>query len=983
MHIRTSFALVCLSLLAPLGAAQKKPLEHSVYDSWKSIRGTSFSHDGKWIVYVIAPQEGDSKVEVKSVGSDLAYTFYLGGNVQFSNDSKFIVATIVPALTDVKKATKDKVPAADMPKNSLLIINLATGDQTRIGRVTSFQMPAEDSGWITYRPEPPKPATPPIGGAATTTAPAAGQRGAGTGGARRGGAAGGARAGGAVTTSSPNGAPLVIRNLATGKEQRIENVGDATTSKDGKVLAYTIVSKDGKEDGVYWMDLATNAHKVASKGKAKVAKIALNDKTGTLAFLSDKSDAPVAPTPVDDPEAEPAPPAKAPVKKNSLALYVFEPKTAKTTKLVAEGTPGLPKGWIISDNSALSFSDKGSRVFFGTVPKPGEEKKDDTPDNEKVSVDIWNWQDKRIMPQQILQAAAEQRRSHQAIAFVETGKVLQLETQVMPTVTVSQRGDGDYALGSSDLDYRLQASWDNDYNDYFVIDMKTGQARKLLQKFESRIAFSPDAKYLSGYDPETKQYFVINPVSLKRTDFKIPTTLYNELEDTPSTPTPYGEAGWTKDDSRLLVYDAYDLWSIDPTGKNSPMSLTGSSGRLNTLRFRYVNTNPDPEARFVDLTKPILLSAFNIDSKAAGFYTLNCNDSHPRPTKLVMEDKLFTPPIVAKTGDVISYTRQDFVEYPDVWVAKSDFTEARKLSNANPQQAQYNWGSAELVSWVSGDGQRLQGILIKPENFSYGKKYPMITYFYERLSDTLHAYHAPAPSASTVNLSYFASNGYVMFVPDIPYKTGYPGESSMSAIVSGVLSIVNRGYIDPTKLGIQGQSWGGYEVAYLVTQTNLFNCACSGAAVADMFSAYGGIRYGTGILREGQYEHGQSRIGGSIWEKPLRYLENSPLFWLDKVQTPLLMMHNDKDGAVPFTQGIELFSGLRRLGKPAWMVSYNGEDHNLVERKNRKDWSVRLSQYFDHYLKGGPTPIWMSKGIPATLKGKTFGFEPDPDAGKG
>jgi dipeptidyl aminopeptidase/acylaminoacyl peptidase len=340
---------------------------------------------------------------------------------------------------------------------------------------------------------------------------------------------------------------------------------------------------------------------------------------------------------------------------------------------------------------------------------------------------------------------------------------------------------------------------------------------------------------------------------------------------------------------------------------------------------------------------------------------------------------VFSAPIKAKDANVITFTKQDFVEFPDVWVAKSDFTGAKKLSNANPQQAQYNWGTAELVNWISGDGQRLQGILVRPENFTYAKKYPMITYFYERNSDTLNAYHPPAPSESTINLSYFASNGYLVFIPDIPYKTGYPGQSSLSAIVSGVLSIVNRGYVDPTKLGIQGQSWGGYEVAYLVTQTNLFNCACSGAAVADMFSAYGGIRYGTGILREGQYEHGQSRIGGSIWEKPLRYLENSPLFWLDKVQTPLLMMHNDKDGAVPYTQGIELFSGLRRLQKPAWMVTYNGEDHNLVERKNRKDWSVRLSQYFDHFLKGAPMPVWMAKGVPATMKGKTFGFELDDD----
>jgi dipeptidyl aminopeptidase/acylaminoacyl peptidase len=973
MCTRTVLTLAALCASLSTGFCQKKPLEHSVYDSWKSIRGTSLSHDGKWILYIVAPQDGDSKVEVKSLQSETVYVFDRGSVVQFSNDSKFVVATVVPPQADVKKAAKDKVPAADLPKNSLLILNLSSGEQTKIEKVTSFRLPAEDSGWLTYKPEPPKEAvTPAVNGSTQNTAPSGRQT--------------PRRSGSVNPAGSPpaDGAPLVIRNLTTGKEQKLEHVGDSAISKDGTILAYTVVSKEGKEDGVYWLDLRHGTPKGVSKGKFKVSKIALNDETKKLVFLCEKppkaegANESKATNANKKPQSEAGAPE--PAKKPSLAVFVYDPKTDRMSKIAGDDSPGIPKGWVIGENSPLSFSEKGTRVFFGTVPKPLEEKKDDTPDSEKVSVDIWNWQDTRIMPEQILQTSADQRLTYQAVAFLDSGKIVQLESVAVPSVVVGLRGEGDFATGSADRKYRLQRSWGSDYFDFTLINVRTGESRRLLDKSEGSIAFSPDAKFLAGYDPQIKQYFVIDPVSLKRTDFKIPTALYNELDDTPSTPPAYGEAGWTKNDAQLLVYDAYDIWSIDPTAKTPPANLTGGMGRLNGLRLRIVKL--DPDARSIDLGRPLLLAAFDTNSKAAGFYTLNLTESRQRPSKLVMDDKMFTAPIKAKNADVLSYTRQDFVEFPDVWVANADFSGSRKLSNANPQQAQYNWGTAELVNWISGDGQRLQGILIKPENFSYGKKYPMVTYFYERLSDTLHAYHPPAPSASTVNLSYFASNGYVVFVPDIPYKTGYPGESSLSAIVTGVLSIVNRGYVDPTKLGIQGQSWGGYEVAYLVTQTNLFACACSGAAVADMFSAYGGIRYGTGILRQGQYEQGQSRIGGSIWEKPLRYLENSPLFWLDKVETPLLMMHNDKDGAVPFTQGIELFSGLRRLRKPAWLVSYNGEDHNLVERKNRKDWSVRLSQFFDHYLKGAPMPVWMSKGVPATMKGKTFGFELDPGAGQ-
>ncbi len=971
MRNRHSFAIFAILALLPLAGAQKKPLDHAVYDSWKSVRGTSLSHDGKWILYVIAPQEGDAKVEVKSLTSDKTYSFDRGGMVSFSNDSKFVVATIVPPLAETKKATKDKVVPADMPKNSLLILNLDSGEQTKIDRVTSFQLPAEDSGWFTYRPEALKadagtPASSPPTTGAGSTRP-------GTGGARR--QAGPGARGAGTTTTSPTGASLVLRNLKSNKELKLENVTDSVLSKDGTVLAYSVTSKDGKEDGVYWLEVSSNVKKDIFKGKGKTSKLALSDETKAVAVLTDRSLVlePAKANQKSDNSKVAIATKETP--KPALAVFYFEPKVGSAKLIAPHTSPAFPSGWTISENSSISFSEKGNRIFFGTAPKPGEEKKDETPDSEKVNVDVWTWLDKKVMPQQLLQASADQRKTFLAFVSVRDGKVMQVETENIPSATIGVKGEGDLALGTTDFDYRLESSWDEGYADTYVIDLANGKTREIRHRSETRLALSPTGKYIAGYEPSERQYVIYDAHKLTEVVSKIPTNLYNELADVPATAPAYGEVGWTQNDSQLLVYDAYDIWNIDPLGKGKTTSLTGQRGRQSNIRFRYVSTNS--EAKYVDLGKPFLLSGFNTETKESGFFTENPTQALPRPEKLVFKNKLFSSPVASKDGSILTYTQQDYVEYPDVWVAQPDFSNARKISNANPQQSQYNWGKTELVNWVSGDGQRLQGILIKPENFTYGKKYPMVTYFYERSSDTLNAYHPPAPSASTINLTYFPSNGYIVFVPDIPYKTGYPGESSVSAIVSGVLAIVNRGYVDPERLGIQGQSWGGYEVAYLVTRTNLFKCACSGAAVADMFSAYGGIRYGTGILRQGQYEHGQSRIGGNIWEKPLRYLENSPLFWLDKVETPLLMMHNDKDGAVPFTQGIELFSGLRRLSKPAWMCVYNGEDHNLVERKNRKDWSVRLSQFFDHFLMDKPMPIWMSKGIPATQKGKTYGFDLD------
>jgi dipeptidyl aminopeptidase/acylaminoacyl peptidase len=304
----------------------------------------------------------------------------------------------------------------------------------------------------------------------------------------------------------------------------------------------------------------------------------------------------------------------------------------------------------------------------------------------------------------------------------------------------------------------------------------------------------------------------------------------------------------------------------------------------------------------------------------------------------------------------------------------------QKISNANPQAEEFYWGDPQLVRWTSYSGEELDGILITPEDFDSTKKYPMLIYFYEKSSNRLYRHSAPSPSRSTINFAWCASNGYVVFVPDIPYRDGYPGQSAYDAVVSGSLAMCDRyPFIDRDNVGIQGQSWGGYQVAWLVTRTNIFKAAMAGAPVSNMTSAYGGIRWGSGASRMMQYEEGQSRIGGTLWDKTELYLENSPLFRVPDIETPVLIMHNDNDGAVPWYQGIEFFVALRRLGKPAWMLSYNNEEHNLTKWPNRVDLSMRMMQFFDHYLKAAPIPEWMDKGIPAVEKGKKDGYGLSPN----
>jgi dipeptidyl aminopeptidase/acylaminoacyl peptidase len=391
------------------------------------------------------------------------------------------------------------------------------------------------------------------------------------------------------------------------------------------------------------------------------------------------------------------------------------------------------------------------------------------------------------------------------------------------------------------------------------------------------------------------------------------------------------------------------------------------------MRFRLSGFGREDD-EFVDFSKDVLLTAAHQWTKAEGFYRDRFQGNTP-PSLVHTDDRSFGNPSKADNANVVLITRGSFSEFNDLYVTDPDFSSFRRISDANPQQAEYRWGSAELVDWMSTDGERLQGVLYKPEGFDPTQQYPMMVYFYERLSNNLHNYVTPSAGSSSINIAFYVSRGYLVFTPDIPYKVGYPGESAMNAIVPGVLSLIDDGFVKPDRIGLQGHSWGGYQIAYMITRTNMFAAVEAGAPVSNMTSAYGGIRWSSGLVRQFQYEKTQSRIGGSLWERPLQFIENSPIFWADKVQTPLLMLHNDEDGAVPWYQGIEYFTALRRLSRPVWMFNYNGEAHGLGRAANRKDWAIRMQQFFDHYLMDAPPPVWLVEGLPAVLKGRSLGLE--------
>jgi dipeptidyl aminopeptidase/acylaminoacyl peptidase len=912
--------------------ASKKPLDHSVFDGWQSISNQHISNDGKWISYVIKPQQGDAELVITDTKNSNKIKILRADTACFSNDSKFITFLIRPFYKAIREAKIKKKKQADFPKDTLGIISLGTQSVTKVPAIRSFKLAAKASV-IAY-----------LAAADTVkkTLPNDTSKKA---------------VSATIAPPTHEGADLTVSKLP-GKANRIfKYVTDYQLSKNGKLMAFAVTAPAKQKDiqsGMYVYDIDKNAVKTVSTGRGNYRNITIDDAGRQLAFTAEKN------------------PEKALVK--PFKLYYYIPTRDSAEVIAAAGINGIPQQWAVSGDGKVYFSKSGSNLFFGTAPIP---KPADTTivDFEVAKLDIWNYKDDYLQPQQLKNLQTELKRSYLAVIKPDEADPapLQLGSKAIQEVQVAENKDARYVLGVTDTGARIQAQWEGGSKQQAIlIDTKSGNKRLINASTRARYHISPDGKYVIWFDLEKQNWYSYTITTGQKNNLTSTThtKMGDELNDVPDYASDYGLAGWLQGDKAVLIYDRYDIWSIDPaTGYAT--NFTKGVGRKNKLIMRYDMT--DPEQKFIPLKQVMWLQVQNEANKLWGYYT-KYPESKATPEKVAMIPMSYNDLQKAKNADTYIYTKASYELPPDLYIS-TNLKKEIKLSDINPQQAEYNWGTASLVQWTTPKGFKSQGILYKPEDFDPNKKYPMIVYFYEKLSDGLYNYVAPTPTPSRLPISFFVSNGYLVFAPDISYQTGHPGASAVEFINSGVESLKKNAWVDGAHIGLQGQSWGGYQVAYLITQTNMYAAAWAGAPVANMTSAYGGIRWESGVNRQFQYEKTQSRIGATLWDKPELYIENSPLFQLPKVKTPVMIMSNDADGAVPWYQGIEMFTALRRLGKPVWLLQYNGEAHNLVLRQNRKDITIREQQFFDHFLKGAPMPAWMAKGVPAVDKGKDWGFE--------
>ena len=939
--------------------AAKPPLDHSVYDGWKSVSGLTVQNDGDWARWTVAPQEGDVVLHLYNVKTGKTYDVERALGAKISEDGKKVVFRIVPKFQETRQAKIDKKKPNEMPKDSLGILDLATGRIERYPMVKNVRISDKLNSFVVFqdadkpapKPEPKKPAVKE----------------------------------GEKPAQAPEKKPepkkpepkdnLYVMNINTLAIDTIACVESFIVSKEGDKVAY--ITKPDKKDsvnvrGVFVYDPATRAKTEVLTGEkeATFKSLTFNEEADRLAFFATLDTAKDA--------------------KKSLDLYLYD--GAKATKAVAHDASVLPKGWKLGDASTVSFHD--NFVTFGTCPIPRE--KDTTlVEFEQPKLDIWVWNDDYIQTVQKNNLRRDLAKTYLAKVNYDGSGFVQLADEQIPNVNIGDKNKQDYLIVTTDKPYRVQRSWSYEaHNDIYKMSLKDGKRELICKDAQfSNLSISPDGAYAVGFQTKENNWYLYTLASgeFKELTSQLGVTFWNEEDDHPADPGSWGRALWSEDSKFFWIPDQYDLWQFDPTGAVAPFRVTEGKGRETKTTYNYTNPYSDPDARGpmamfgggggIKTDKPAWFTTFNHVTKERGYAMKDITKKKAKLQKIYEGPYSFNSLSVSagKKANTYLYTRGNFEDGNNVWMTTDNFKTQKQMSDINPQQRDYNWGTVELVSWTSADGKPLEGLLFKPENFDPKKKYPVMIYFYEKNSETLYNSRVPAPSASTVNIPYFVSNEYLVFVPDLVYTDGHPGQSCLKCLMPGVDMLCEYPWVDGDNMAIQGQSWGGYQVAYLITQTNRFKAAGAGAPVSNMTSAYGGIRWESGIARTGQYEEGQSRIGKNLWDGFDLYVENSPLFHVPNVTTPVLIMHNDADGAVPWWQGIEFYNGLRRMGKQAWMLEYNDEAHNLRERRNRKDLSIRLSQFFDHFLKGAPMPIWMSKGVPATLKGIEYGYGYDED----
>lgn len=909
---------------------------------WKRIVGPTLSKDGRWFAHRLSPGEGNSELVVRSTRDDTEHRFPIGergGAVTFSEDSRWLAFAITPTKEEADGPGGGNGPS----RNDLGLLDLSSGEMTEFEEVQSFAFAGERGGWIALRKYPAS-----VGGGA----------------AARGG-------GGENGNSRPRGVDLLLHDLATGVQLNLGNVSDFRFDDTGRWLALAIDAQGKAGNGIHLRDMETGVIRVLESDEARYSRILWGEERD--AFLAIKE------TEHDDYED----PLNAVIgwtdldRSSGPEMISFDP----------QNDDSFPEGMTISTNRPLRWSDAGDAIFFGihdvemkegageedegeeadekdaegedteAEGRPARAAADEIDDEEKPDLVIWHWQDPRLQAMQQVQESRDKNFSYLAVYWLDSGRFVRLADDDVDSVTPAAAGT--WAIGQDNTEYELMGNLDGRrYQDVYAVDMRTGEREMILERARWTNTISPDGSHFLYYQDGHYHTYEFSTGQHRTITQDVPTSFINTEDDHNVVDPPIRARGWTEDGRTVLLSDNWDVWAVDVHGE-SATNLT-VNGKADQIRYAGpMQFDPDGDPG-VDLSEPAYFQTYGEWTKKSG-YSLMTN-GRPGPEVLVWDDVRYSAILKAEDADtyLISWSTNEI--YPDYHVTDSRLRNPRRLTDGFPEQADYLWSDgAMLVDYESDKGDRAQGALYLPADYQAGESYPTIVYFYEKVSQNLHSY--TFPTAYGFNKSVYTSNGYAVFMPDIVYTINDPGMSAVWCVLPGLEAAIETGVIDPERVGVHGHSWGGYQSSFLVTQTDAFAAVATGAPLTNMISMYSSIYWNSGSTNGSIFETSQGRFYGGPWDHWEAYERNSPVFHAKNIETPILLLHNDEDGAVDWNQGIEFYNTVRRLQKPIVMLQYVGENHGLRKEANRKDYMIRMREFFDHYLKGGEAPAWWTEGV--------------------
>jgi dipeptidyl aminopeptidase/acylaminoacyl peptidase len=963
-----AYAMPSAQSEAQAPATAKKALAVDDYTRWRSISGDTMSGDGKWVAYVLqftntAPADAKPVLHIRNLETDQEVEVANATGAEFSDDSQWIAYLVDPSggrggrggrgraagASSAQPEPSGRGEQAPAEPRRAELRNLATGVVRSWQDIASFDF-AASSAHLLLRRRPPQAA----------------------GGNGRGAAGGGAQAqaeGGGDQPEGPRGVGVIVHNLATGLDYPIGNVGDSAFNKAGDLLAYTVDAAPKDGNGLIVMELSGNRIHPLDNDARVYNRLTWNEAGTSIAVLKgvdvekmrERANVLMAFPDVRTAMADGAAPGP----------VVLDPATAA----------GFPDGWVASDRAALEWSKDGRRVFFGAKPQlPAPETGRRRGPDEVADVDVWNTLDERIQSEQMRQADADRNRTYRQAFDVAAGTYIRLADETMRDLDVAD--EGKWAVG------RDVRGYIHDYNrpaaDIYRVDTTTG-ARTLMLSGQligsNTFGISPDGRYFLYWKDSKIQAYDLDAGTSRTLGGNARVDFTDREFDRPGPKPAYGIAGYAADGTSVIVEHRYDLWVV-PFDGSAARNLTNGTGSRDEVRFRYVRTEPDDRPgggggrggrgggppRKIDLTKPVTLSAYGEWTKKAGFFEL----ANGQLRQLVYEDASFSTPTRAKHADRFLFTRQTFVEFPDLRVSGPAFAEARKITDANPQQSEFLWGRRVLFDYTNKDGVRLQGILALPDDYKPGEKRPMLVTFYEKNSQNLNRYSAPSYLTGMGSSPIQAvSEGYITMLPDIYFRTGSSHTDMLECVEAAVKKVIELGYADPARIGISGHSYGGEGAAFIGVRSKLFAAVGVGAGVTDLtadFNQSWGWNYqvngGSGANGHDYYLFGQGRWGFAPWDNPEVYRFQSAITHVKDAIPPFLIMHGTADPTVSFTEGMNFYNALRYYDKTAVMLAYPGEGHGLRGMANRKDLTIRFFQFFNHFLKGEPAPAWLTEGVP-------------------